>query len=226
MYVVNPMPVPIEPELLEALRKTDTGSVGHFLDTGFMDPGIKARMPGAFIIGTAVTVRVTVPDSVMGHYALGQVRPHDILVIDRGQDQRVACWGGTTSAAAANVGLTGLIMDGAGNDISQANAAGLPIWCRSVTPLTTKYRDLGGEMNIPISCGGVAVTPGDIVMADENGVLVIPRAQANDVAEQARAFHVREKEFMESMQTWAGDLNYGEKTGAAAIVRRSLAGQK
>jgi outer membrane cobalamin receptor len=55
------------------------------LDSGFMSPEISARMPGAAIVGTAVTVRVTVPDSVMAHYALGQIRAHDILVIERGQ---------------------------------------------------------------------------------------------------------------------------------------------
>jgi regulator of RNase E activity RraA len=223
MYVVNPMPAPIEVELLDALRQTDTGTIGHFLDTGFMDPGISAKMPKASIVGTAVTVRVTVPDSVITHYALGQIRPNDILVIDRGQDQRTACLGGTSAAAAAKAGLTGVVMDGAGNDISQACAVGLPIWCRSVTPLTTKYRDLGGELNVIISCGGVSVAPGDIIMADENGVVVIPRTEARQVAERAIEFGKRERALLENLAA-RSSLSFPDESGATEIVRKSLAG--
>jgi|GEM_PF-1820486 len=162
------MPPQLSPELVAGLLETDTGTIGHFVDAGFMDIGIQAKMPGAKIAGTAVTVRVTVPDSIIGHYALKFIRPGDILIIDRGQDRETACWGGTTSVGAAKAGLTGLIMDSAGNDISEANAAGLPIWCRGVTPVTTKYRGLGGALNVPISCGGVSINPGDAVLADES----------------------------------------------------------
>jgi 4-hydroxy-4-methyl-2-oxoglutarate aldolase len=223
MYVVNPMPAPIDAKLLEALRQTDVGTIGHFLDTGFMDPGISAKMPRASIVGTAVTVRVTVPDSVITHYALGQIRANDILVIDRGQDQRTACLGGSSSAAAAKAGLAGVIMDGVGNDISQACAVGLPIWCRGVTPLTTKYRDLGGEFNVTISCGGVSVAPGDIIMADENGVLVIPMAEGWHVAERAVEFGQRERAFLETLAA-RPSLSFPDETGATEIVRKSLAG--
>jgi regulator of RNase E activity RraA len=217
------MPAPIEVELLEALRQTDAGTIGHFLDAGFMDPGISAKMPKASIVGTAVTVRVTVPDSVITHYALGLIRANDILVIDRGQDQRTACLGGTSAAAAAKAGLTGVIMDGAGNDISQACAVGLPIWCRGVTPLTTKYRDLGGELNVNISCGGVSVAPGDIIMADENGVLVIPRTEARHVAERAIEFGKRERAFLEALAA-RPSLSFPDESGATEMVRKSLAG--
>ena len=222
MYIVNPMPPQIDAQLLAVLRQTDTGTIGHFLDAGFMDPEISARLPGAAIVGTAVTVRVTVPDSVMAHYALGQIRAHDVLVIERGQDQRTACWGGTTSAAAAKAGLTGLIMDGAGNDISQANALGLPIWCRGVTPVTTKYRGIGGALNVPISCGGVSVLPGDIIMADENGVLVIPRLEAASIAEQALVFGKKEQDFLKLLAA-RPPLCYPDETGATEIVTKALA---
>jgi 4-hydroxy-4-methyl-2-oxoglutarate aldolase len=220
MYVVMPMPAPVETEVLETLRETDTSTIGHILDAGFMDPGIGAKMPGKSIVGTAVTVRVTVPDSVIGHYALGQIRPNDVLIIDRGQDQRTACWGGTTSTAAAKAGLTGLIIDGACCDISRANAVGLPIWCRHITPVTTKYRDLGGELNVPISCGGVAVSPGDVVVADENGVLVIPRAEARQVAERVKEFEKKKRLFYKTI-TESASICYPDLTGATELVRKS-----
>ena len=114
-------------------------------------------------------------------------------------------------------------MDGAGNDISQACAVGLPIWCRGVTPLTTKYRDLGGELNVIISCGGVSVAPGDIIMADENGVLVIPRTEARQVAERAIEFGKRERALLEDLAA-RSSLSFPDESGATEIVLKSLAG--
>jgi hypothetical protein len=95
-YVVNPMPVQITKAQVKALLKLDTGTIGHVLDAGFMDQGLQQQMPGRKLAGTAITVRCTLPDSVMGHYALKFARPGDILVIDRGQDQMTACWGAAT----------------------------------------------------------------------------------------------------------------------------------
>lgn len=221
MYVVNPMPAQISDHLLSQLLETDTGTIGHFLDSGFMDVGVSAKMPGARIAGTAVTVRVTVPDSVIGHYALKFIRPGDILVIERGRDRETACWGGTTSVGGVKAGLAGLIMDGAGNDISQANAAGLPIWCRGVTPITTKYRGLGGEINVPISCGGVAVNPGDAILADENGVLVIRPSDLPQVIGDALAFRRKEEELLSALAE-NPSLCYPDITGASAIVEAKL----
>ena len=154
IYQVEPMPEQITDEQRQALLQLDTPTIGHHLEAGFMDPGITGRMPGRRIAGTAVTVRITLPDSVMAHYALKFIRRGDILVVDRGQDQRTACWGAATAYAAAAAGLTGLIVDGATTDIAEAEDAGLPIWCRGLSPVTTKYRGLGGEMNTAVSCGG------------------------------------------------------------------------
>lgn len=224
MYVINDMPKQISGTDRQALLETDTGTIGHFLDTGFADPEIRQMMPGSKVAGTAVTVRVPFPDSVIGHYALGQIRPGDILVIDRCGDQSVSCWGGTTSYAAAKTGLTALIIDGAGNDISQANEFGVPIWCRGVTPVTTKYRGLGGELNVTVSCGGVPVSPGDAILADENGILVIPPENLQAVINQARKFGELERQFIE-MASKADTINYPELTGATAIVEAVMKGE-
>lgn len=215
------MPPQLSPELVAGLLETDTGTIGHFVDAGFMDIGIQAKMPGAKIAGTAVTVRVTVPDSIIGHYALKFIRPGDILIIDRGQDRETACWGGTTSVGAAKAGLTGLIMDSAGNDISEANAAGLPIWCRGVTPVTTKYRGLGGALNVPISCGGVSIHPGDAVLADENGVLIIPPSDVARVIAEARAFRQKEEALLAALRD-DPDICYPDLTGASALLEAKL----
>lgn len=216
-FVIGEMPQQVAPDLIEKLLQTDTGTIGHVLDSGFMDPGISARTPGRKIAGTAVTVRVTVPDSVMGHYVLKFIRPGDVLVIDRGQDQFTANWGGGTAAAGVARGLTGLIIDGAGNDISQSAEHGLSIWCRHVSSVTTKYRGISGEMNVPINCGGVAVSPGDAILADENGVVVIPQRDLADVVETALGFNRFEEEFIARLLAEPG-LCYPDETGASALV--------
>ena len=220
-YVVKPMPAQITQAQVNALLLLDTGTIGHVLDAGFMDQGLQQQMPGRKLAGTAITIRCTLPDSVMGHYALKFARPGDILVIDRGQDQRTACWGAATAYAAAAVGLSGVIIDGATSDVAESNAAGLPVWSRGLSPVTTKYRGLGGEMNIPITCGGVAVKPGDAILADENGIVVIDPSQLDDVISQSQFWMRSEKEFLETLRK-NPRLCYPDFTGASAIVEKNL----
>jgi len=221
VYVVNPMPEQIDPTERASLLKLDTGTVGHHLEAGFMDPGMLPRISGSKIAGTAVTVRITVPDSVMAHYALKFTRPGDVLIIDRGQDQRTCNWGGATIHAAAATGLEGVIVDGAVNDMDDAREAGLPIWARSISPVTTKYRGMGGEFNVPVSCGGVAVNPGDAILADDNGIVVIPRSQLDETIEGSLKWLEAEQAFMRQFRENPG-LCYPDVTGATEIVERAL----
>ncbi len=221
VYVVNPMPEQIDPEQRAALLKLDTGTVGHHLEAGFMDPGMLPRIPGSKIAGTAVTVRITVPDSVMAHYALKFTRPGDVLIIDRGQDQRTCNWGGATIHAAAATGLEGVIVDGAVNDMEDAREVNLPIWARSISPVTTKYRGMGGEFNVPVSCGGVAVNPGDAILGDDNGIVVIPRAQLDEAIEGSLKWLEAEQAFMRQFRE-NPKLCYPDVTGATEIVERAL----
>lgn len=224
-YLINDMPRQISEQQRLALLELDTGTLGHYLEAGFMDPGITQRMPGTKIAGTAVTVRVTLPDSVLAHYVLKFTRPGDILLIDRGQDQRTACWGAATSYGAAATGLSGLIVDGAVTDIPDAEQAGLPIWCRGLTPVTTKYRGLGGEMNIAISCGGVAVNPGDAILADDNGIAVIPVETLDETIETGNKWMAGEQAFIKHMLENPG-VCYPDETGATKIVEEALEKQK
>jgi 4-hydroxy-4-methyl-2-oxoglutarate aldolase len=223
MYTINPMPEQIDPDLVRRLLTTDTGTIGHFVDAGIMAPRIAAKMKGAKVAGTAVTVRCTVPDSVIGHYALKFVRPGDILVIERGPDRRTACFGGTSSLSAALAGVRALIIDGAGNDISEAEAMGLPVWCDGVTPLTTQYRNLGGALNVPVSVGDVTVNPGDAILADENGVLVLSPQAVLETVETAEAMTLQEAETRAKLRADPG-LRLPDLSGSVAIVERALSG--
>ena len=224
MFVVNQSPPAAASGLLTRLAQTTTGTVGHFRESGFMDSGLKGWMPGVKIAGTAVTIRVPVPDSAIVHYSLKFVRPGDILVIERGPDQHVACWGGMTAAASAKLGLKGVIIDGAGHDVAAGAEVGMPMWCRRITPITTKHRGLGGELNVPISCGGVVVSPGDAILADDNGILVIPQSELAQTVDQAIAFDAKKAKLAAAL---ADDpsLMWADASGATRIVEEALARQ-
>lgn len=221
VYTINAMPDQISAQQRQDLLALDTGTVGHHLEAGFMDGGMISRMPGSKIAGTAVTVRITVPDSVMAHYALKFTRPGDILVIDRGQDVRTTNWGGTTIHAAAATGLEGVLVEGAVNDMDIAHEVGLPTWSRTISPVTTKYRGLGGEFNVAVSCGGVAINPGDAILADDHGVVVIPRDQLDEAIRGSIAWRELEKAFVERIRS-EPDLCYPDATGATKIIEDSL----
>lgn len=222
MFVVNDPPPQIAPDRLALLSRAEPATIGHFRQVGFMDPGIRALWSDVRIAGTAVTIRFNGDDTSIVHYALGQLRPGDILVIDRAGDTRHACCGGGVAFAAKAAGCLGIIIDGVATDIQELRAYGMPVWARGLSPITCKPRFIGGEFCVPISCGGVTVTPGDVVFADENGVLVMPEADIEPSAERAIGMQEAEKVAL-------GRVSKGEKfpdiNGTNAKIREILAAQ-
>ena len=107
------------------------------------------------------------------------------MVVDRLGDDRHACWGGGVTIAAKSAGAVGGIVDGPCTDEAEIIATDFPMWCRGLSPVTTRIYDLGGAMNVPVSCGGAVVLPGDAILADESGVLVLRREEVRAVAEAA-----------------------------------------
>lgn len=180
MLKVNTMPAPADPGLLSRLRAVDPTTIGHFRHYGFVDPEIRALIPGRRVAGTAVTVCMPAIDSALLHYVVSRCRPGDVLVIDRLGDRRHACMGGVVAAAMKKAQIAAVILDGLACDFAEIRELDLPVWCRGEAVLTAKFMGVGGAINIPVSCGGVAVTPGDIVLADSGGVLVLP-ADADEV---------------------------------------------
>ena len=100
MFVINDVPQQIDPALVALLPQAEPATIGHFRHVGFMDPGVRSLLSGHRIAGTAVTVRCFGPDTAIVHYAVGKLRPGDVLVIDRAGDMRhAACGGGVAFAA-------------------------------------------------------------------------------------------------------------------------------
>jgi regulator of RNase E activity RraA len=193
MFVVNDPPQQIAADLTALLRQAEPATIGHFRHVGFMDPGVRSLLSGHRIAGTAVTVRCFGPDTAIVHYALGKLRPDDVLVIDRAGDMRHAACGGGVAFAAREAGCIGIVIDGMATDIDEIREYGLPVWARGLSTVTGKRLFLHGEFGTPISCGGVAVTPGDAILADENGVLVMPPSDIKEAAERALGMQQAEK---------------------------------
>lgn len=193
MFVVNEPPPQIAADMLALLRQAEPATIGHFRHVGFMDPGMRCLLSGHRIAGTAVTVRCFGPDTTMVHYALGKVRPGDVLVIDRAGDARHAACGGGVAFAARTAGCIGIIIDGMATDIDELREYGLPVWARGLSTVTAKRLFLHGEFGGSISCGGVAVEPGDAILADENGVLVMAPHEIRQAAECAIQMQQEEK---------------------------------
>ena len=193
MFLINDVPQAIDPALVALLRQAEPATIGHFRHVGFMDPAVRSLLSGHRIAGTAVTVRCFGPDIAIVHYALGKLRSGDVLVIDRAGDMRHAACGGGVAFAAREAGCIGIIIDGMATDIDELRDYGLPVWARGLSTVTGKRLFLHGEFATPISCGGVAVNPGDAILADENGVLVMPPSDIKASAERAIAMQQAEK---------------------------------
>jgi len=219
MFVVNDMPKQIDRSLVELLEQAETATIGHVLYEGFVDRGIAALLPRRRVAGTAVTLRLPHADSTLLHYACKLVRPGDVVLIDRCGDTKYACWGGGLTLAMKLGGVKAGIIDGPATDLSEIEEFDLPMWSRGLSSITTRLLGIEGAMNVPVSVGGVVVNPGDAVLCDEQGVLVMAPATAREAATRALEMQNREK-------TTHQRLRAGEKlpdiTGATAIVEAKL----
>lgn len=223
MFELHAMPKPVAPGLLARLTEVETATVGHFFHGQFLDPALRAVLPDARVAGTAVTIAIPGADSTLLHHALGLVRPGDFLVIDRMGDARHACWGGVVTYAAKLAGVVGAVVDGMATDLVEVRQHRMPLWCRGPSPITTKQLALGGTLNAPVSCGGVTVHPGDAVLADESGVLILRPDQIEAVIAEALARQAREPQTKAKLD--AGQ-KLGAISGASAKVEAALAAQK
>jgi regulator of RNase E activity RraA len=192
MFVLNPLPPALDAGLLARMAQAEPATIGHFRDWGFMDPEIRALQPAVRVAGTAVTLQQPGPDGTILPYALGQVRPGDILVIDRCGDRRHASFGGVIAYAAKVAGVAGIIVDGLVTDIGELRRYGVPVWARGLCAITTRRIGKAGSFCIPVSCGGATVRPGDAIIADECGIVVLDPPEAATVTERALAMQAAE----------------------------------
>ncbi|MFC4029946.1 4-carboxy-4-hydroxy-2-oxoadipate aldolase/oxaloacetate decarboxylase [Streptomyces polygonati] len=145
----------------------------------FLPPRIRPVWAGAAVVGRALPVTTGPADNLPLHIALELARPGDVLVVD-GRQEACGYWGEVLSAAAAARGVLGLVIDGGVRDTDQLRERGFPVFSSSVAVRTT-VKDDAGTVGDPITLGGVPVARGDLVVADADGVVVIPRLSADAV---------------------------------------------
>jgi regulator of RNase E activity RraA len=169
----------------------------------FMDPGIVARtdLP---VCGVAVTVNSRPGDNLMVHKALEVASPGDVVVVCTNGNTTTAVLGELMGHTAVAAGFGGIVVDGAIRDVEGLKALGLPAYSRTVSP-AGPFKDGPGEINVPISCGGTVVMPGDIVVGDEDGVVVVPREDAAEVLRGVEELEAREKKRIAAIA--AGDVH-------------------
>lgn len=137
------------------------------------------------IAGPAFTIRTGKHDNLMFHASIYLAKPGDVIVVEAGDDE-MAVAGGNVCAIAQRNGVAGLVVDGVIRDVVESREHRFPVFGRGVSPIPAKRVGDGG-MNVQIRCGGVVVNPGDVVVADEEGIVVVPRSRAQDVLEKAQA---------------------------------------
>jgi regulator of RNase E activity RraA len=214
-YEIAPSAPQISAEVAALLERTETATVGHWRHWGFCDRGIKPMLRGKRVAGTAVTLAIPGPDSTLLHHALGLLRPGDILVVDRLGDDRHACWGGGVTVAAKAAGAKAGVVDGPCTDLEEVEASDFPLWARGLAPITTRLYDLGGRLNKPVAIGGAVVMPGDAVLCDESGVLILSPSEAE--GEAKRAIERQEAGLVNQRRVQDG-AKLGELSGATAKV--------
>ncbi|MBL8700627.1 MAG: RraA family protein [Alphaproteobacteria bacterium] len=219
-YRIHDMPAPLPGAIVDKLMQVETATVGHFRHWGFMDRRIQGLLPGVRVVGCAVTIQVPAQDSTMVHHAMGQLRPGDFVIVDRLGDDKHACWGGGVTKAARAARAVGGVVDGPCTDLAEIRESNFPMWCRGISPITTRVYNLAGTLNAIVSCGGVAVRPGDAILADDSGVLVLPRDEAEAIADQAIAMQERGRK--NEGRVAAGE-KLGEISGASKLILDALA---
>ena len=219
MITIQPrVMAPVSGELLGRLAKIVPATLGHLQTFGFVDSAIRPLSGSAVlrILGRAVTVRSYGTDGAVVHAAIDLCMPGDVLVIDRGGDTRCACWGEMTSLAAKVKGIAATIIDGAATDVAEILAMGYPVYARAISAFTSVAKAEQGDINVTIACGGVPVRPGDVILADENGIVVVAPDAIPAILEVAEPRQQRE--------AWLrGELLAGrplsELSGAAAKLK-------
>ncbi len=217
MYNFQAMPSQIDPRLLDQIMLCEAATIGHFRNTGFVDPAIRSILPQTRVAGTAVTLSLAPGDGTLLSLALDRVRPGDVLMIDHATGGGLACWGNVMNFVAKREGVAAVIIDGFSTDIVELRAHGLPVFSRGSAAQTTTLAGIGGQMNNPVHIGGVLVRPGDAVLADENGVVVMPPEDI--VSTATTALHMQQAELETLARIEAGE-RISDLSGAIAIMKR------
>jgi 4-hydroxy-4-methyl-2-oxoglutarate aldolase len=218
--VVVTGPPRAEPDVVAALGKAGTATVHEAQGrTGYLGPTLRPAWPGARVGGTAVTALCWPGDNTMIHVAVEQCGPGDILVVATNSPSTDGLFGELFATSLARRGVLGVVLGCGMRDVAELREMGFPAWSAAVSAQGSVKETLGA-VNVPIVVGGQTIRPGDAIIADDDGVVVVPREQATAVLAAAQAREADEAVKRERLR--AGELSldlYGmrERLEAAGL---------
>lgn len=168
------------------------------------------------LLGTAVTVKVPIGDNLMFHQALDMAQPDDIIVVDGGSGNNRSLAGEIMLRFACQKGLAGIVVDGCLRDLDGIETLSMPVYAKGITP-QGPFKNGPGEINVPIAVGGQVVFPGDILVGDKDGIVVIRPQDAEIVAKAATEKKANEDRTFETMKRSTGE--YAQKHIASTAKR-------
>lgn len=185
VVVTDPPRAPIEK--VDTLAEYGVATVHEALGrTGFLGPALRPTHLGSRVGGTAVTVLCWPGDNLMIHAAVEQCRPGDLLVVTTTSPSSDGMFGELFATALQVRGVRGLVTEAGVRDVADLHAMGFPVWCGAVSAQGT-VKATAGAVNVPITVGGQVIRPGDAVLADDDGVMVVPRHDVDRALERSQA---------------------------------------
>ena len=215
--------------IVERLLKLDTCAVSDGMDRlGLMGAtyGVRPMWPCPKIVGRAVTMKIKPvgldkPKQHLGTLPIDAAQPGDVIVIDNGGRPDTSCWGGLLALAAKTKGISGVVIDGACRDIDESRDVGFPVYARGAVPMTARGRVMQESYNQEIEFAGVQVHPGDLVIADGSGVVIIPRSKEEEIVREAEAVAATEARMAEGIRQGMSVLEVLEKLGYEQMLDKN-----
>ena len=205
-----------DPAVIAALMKLPVALLSDNMHRNTGSVGINPYHKPHPMVGTAVTVKTRGDDNLAILRAFEFCRPGDVMVIDADGGLKNAVVGGILSFYGATIGLSGMVIDGSIRDVAEIAERTFPVYARGVNH-RGPYKDGPGAINVPVSIGGMAVNPGDIIVGDQDGLLAFPQSMAADLIKKAEAQHAKEEATMKAMREGTWDRSFIDALEARCV---------